>query len=527
MQATIQFAPTLAMNGLLQLRERRTDSNSVSTKGWLLVAALGGSLIIAAWADIWIMWVGYSRIALAIRSELSALVFAKATRRKDVKGKPRRATSKDTERVEALLLEPINSSFSAVNMIRSTSTVVPKDDVERNRESTINLISVDTKRVSDFLRDHFVLVQVAAKLIVGGIILVQLLGWLPVLAGFASFFPIVPLNIWTSKRFTDAQDDLMSNRDQKLMVLTESLQGIRQIKFSAQEREWQERINRIRGKELAILWRIFCLETVLCFCWILGPVLLSAVALAVYAALYESLPASVAFTSVTLFNSLEFTLGILPEFMTDGLEARSSLGRIQEYLRAPERGDYPIPERRIVFHKATISWPSDASTAKEDDRFVLRDVSLSILNKGLTVVTGPTGSGKSLFLASIIGEADLLDGMIRAPRTPLVKDRCDDIANKSDWIIDSATAFVAQIPWIENGTIKENILFHLPYDRGRYNKVIKSCALMKDLDVLPDGDDTDIGFNGINLSGGQRWRISFARALYSRAGILILDDIFR
>jgi len=50
--------------------------------------------------------------------------------------------------------------------------------------------------------------------------------------------------------------------------------------------------------------------------------------------------------------------------------------------------------------------------------------------------------------------------------------------------------------------------------------------LRKDLDLLEDGDDTDIGANGINLSGGQKWRLAFARALYSRAGILILDDIF-
>lgn len=85
---------------------------------------------------------------------------------------------------------------------------------------------------------------------------------------------------------------------------------------------------------------------------------------------------------------------------------------------------------------------------------------------------------------------------------------------------------MAQIPFIENATIKDNILFGLPFDAGRYRKVLSVCALEKDLDMLPDGELTDIGANGINLSGGQRWRVSFARAMYSRAGILILDDIF-
>jgi ABC-type sulfate/molybdate transport systems ATPase subunit len=85
---------------------------------------------------------------------------------------------------------------------------------------------------------------------------------------------------------------------------------------------------------------------------------------------------------------------------------------------------------------------------------------------------------------------------------------------------------VAQIPWIENATIRSNIIFGLPDDPARYRSVLEACALEKDLEALTDGDMTEVGANGINLSGGQRWRVTFARALYSRAGILILDDIF-
>ena len=69
-------------------------------------------------------------------------------------------------------------------------------------------------------------------------------------------------------------------------------------------------------------------------------------------------------------------------------------------------------------------------------------------------------------------------------------------------------------------------MFGLPFDAGRYEKTIESCALRKDVDTLPDGEHTEIGANGINLSDGQKWRLAFARALYSRAGILVLDDIF-
>ena len=318
----------------------------------------------------------------------------------------------------------------------------------------------------------------------------------------------------------------MKVRDQKMVVVTEALQGIRQIKFSAQEQQWQEKIGKKRDEELAIQWRVFCLDTILLSIWILGPVMLSAVTLAVYSVLNGGLSASVAFTSITIMGSMEVSLAVLPEVIADALEAWVSVKRIDEYLKAPERDPYIITSKVIGFEDASIAWPSD-SQEEDPDRFTLKNVNVQFPDKQLSVISGKTGSGKSLFLAAILGEADLLEGQVKVPQAPSSEERFDYKANKSDWIIDSAVAFVAQIPWIENATIKDNILFGLPYDSGRYKKILKCCALEKDLDLLPDGELTDIGANGINLSGGQRWRISFARALYSRAGILVLDDIFR
>ena len=99
-------------------------------------------------------------------------------------------------------------------------------------------------------------------------------------------------------------------------------------------------------------------------------------------------------------------------------------------------------------------------------------------------------------------------------------------ASPAQWIEPEATAFVAQTPWLENASIKDNILFGLPLRKGRYYSVLSASALSSDLAVLPDGDMTEIGARGINLSGGQQWRVSLARAFYSRAGILVLDDVF-
>jgi ABC-type multidrug transport system fused ATPase/permease subunit len=211
-------------------------------------------------------------------------------------------------------------------------------------------------------------------------------------------------------------------------------------------------------------------------------------------------------------------------------------------LRSPEKPENTLPGDSIIFNKVSVSFPSKTNGQEKDEdqdeegaeatrlalenRFVLRDLNLEFPNHRLSVISGPTGSGKSLLLASILGEVDVLEGNITVPRPPPLDQRFDSKASAADWIIPSCVAFVAQTPWIENMSIKDNILFGLPYDETRYNKVLEACALAKDLTLFDDGDLTEVGAQGISLSGGQKWRLTLARAFYSRAGILILDDVF-
>lgn len=350
-----------------------------------------------------------------------------------------------------------------------------------------------------------------------------MIGWIAVLSGFAVFVITLPLNIYASRIYAKTQGELMTLRDQKMVVITEALQGIRQIKFSALEQQWQSKIGATRTKELSKQWIVFCVNTILILIWILGPVMLSAVGLAVYAWLNGALSPAVAFTTITIFSQIEISLAVIPEVVAESLEAWVSLHRIESYLGTPEKDDYLHRAPQVAFWNASIAWPSDDP---DPDKFTLRDINLKFPKGKLSVISGQTGSGKSLLLAAIIGEADRKAGRVEVPLPPSPKDRHDFKANKSDWIIDSAIAFVAQTCFIENATIKENILFGLPYDSGRYRNVVAACALQKDLEMLEDGDKTDIGANGINLSGGQKWRLSFARAIYSRAGILVLDDVF-
>ncbi|KAI4250312.1 MAG: hypothetical protein LQ352_005379 [Teloschistes flavicans] len=516
------------MYKLLKLLEQRLEGEAAADhQAWIWVTTLGIAIIITAWLEAYMMWVVWARMGSPIRSELSALIFSKSTRRKDVKGQqtPRRGENtgmNDATEVNDNVAGDQAPSFSA------PSIAVPIDDefdevVQKSRQSMINLIAIDAKRISSFVECHYIFVQTIAKLATSSYFLIRLIGWRSLLAGFAASALSLPLNIWVSSSYGKTQSQLMRARDQKMAVMTEALQGIRQIKFSAFESQWQAWIGKRRAEEMALQRRSFALNSVLIGIWILGPVMLSAISLTVFAVLNGDLSPSIAFTTITIFGQIESTLAFIPELTSEGLEAWISLQRIGEYLDAPEREEYIVPSDEIVFEDATVAWPSD-SQGEHLDRFILKNIDLKFPARKLSVISGSTGSGKSLLLAAILGEADKISGTVRAPRAP--SQRYDYRANSANWIIDSAVAFVAQIPWIENATIRDNILFGLPFDKSRYDKIFSACALTKDLAILPDGELTDIGANGINLSGGQRWRITFARALYSRAGILVLDDIF-
>ena len=521
-----QFGPQFAMFNLLKLLEKRSDGAQVAEVTWAWVFGLGSFMIVTSLFENWLFWIVWSRLGLPIRAMLSTLVFMKSTRRKDVKG----VQKANEQTAQGGNIPAVNDSSGHRGEDTAPSGGKGDEDedeesMQKSRQSTINLVGVDSKRVSDFATYAYVFPGVATKLIVSMTFLYTLIGWKSLLAGLFTFALSVPVNIFVSKRYNKAQGDVMKLRDQKMAVVTEALQGIRQIKFSALEHQWQAKIGVKRNQELKVLWKIWIYETGLISIWIFGPVMLSAASLAVYTLLNGQLSPSIAFTTIAIFGQIEGTLAILPELTADALDAWVSINRIEKYLDAPEKVDCTVPSDAVSFENASIAWPSD-SQEEEVDRFILRDINLRFPNKELSVISGKTGSGKSLLLAAILGEVDKISGTIKVPKAPSLQDRFDHKATRGNWIIDSAIAFVAQIPWIENASIKDNILFGLPFDTGRYKTVLSVCALEKDLEMLPDGEMTDIGANGINLSGGQRWRVSFARALYSRAGILVLDDIF-
>lgn len=520
----LTFGPQLALFNILSALEGRGEEGWTPLRSWIWVLALGGFMMVYSAIEAWLFWSVWSKIAIPVNAELTAVVFAKSMRRKDAK-----YTKKSKEN------EDDSDSKKPAKAIQTEGESKEQEDdddedVKKSRQSIINLAAVDARRISDVTSFLYMIPSAILKIVIGCSFLVNVLGWQSAFAGLGVSVFIAPMNILGTRRYTNAQDKLMKLRDQKMAIVTEVLQGIRQVKFSALEGQWQEKIRQVRENELGALWTSFFYDVFLMAIWILGPIAFSSVSLTVYAIINGGLSASVAFTALSIFGALEMALAVLPEIITNLLEAEVSADRIDAYMDASEKVANTVRGESISFENATVAWPAEHHPEEEgeedEDRFQLRDLNFHLPKQGLSVISGRTGSGKTLLLASILGECDILGGTVKVPVPPALPDRFDHLATSANWTIDDAIAYVAQIPWIENASIRDNILFGLPFNEPRYRKVISACALEKDLEMLPDGELTDIGANGVNLSGGQRWRVSFARALYSRAGILVMDDIF-
>ena len=474
---------------------------------------------------------------MPLRSHLAAIVFEKAMRRKNVKGAgknkdkgPREQESGSGEQAE----DPNQQSKDSPDKAKDDNDGKGgggDTSGQKSRQAVINLIGIDAKRVSDFSLYMFMFPTSIIQLVISIWFLIALLGWKPLVIGILSVTATLPVNFIFSKLTLKTDEKLMKIRDEKLELVSEALNGIRQVKFSALETGWEKRILKVREKELATIWQLFKYNLVVDSLWNVVPSALALTSLGSYAWLNGGLTASVAFVSIGILGTLDFAIAALPGMIRYGIDAWVSLKRIEKFLGGPEIKNirtFSTERADVAFEDATLSWPVEDEEDKKDEsnQFVLRDVNLRFPPGELSVISGKTGSGKSLLLAAILGEAELLSGAIHVPQPPSLEERHDQKANPGNWILSSSMAYVGQQPWIENATLRDNILFGMPFDEERYEQTIVACALKKDIGALSDGDKTELGINGVNLSGGQKWRVTVARAVYSRAAILVLDDIF-
>uniref|UniRef100_A0A8C8BA77 Canalicular multispecific organic anion transporter 1 n=1 Tax=Otus sunia TaxID=257818 RepID=A0A8C8BA77_9STRI len=345
---------------------------------------------------------------------------------------------------------------------------------------TVNLMSADAQRFMDMANFVHQLWSSPLQIILSIVFLWGELGP-SVLAGIAVMVLLIPINGFLVAKAKAIQVRNMKNKDERMKIMSEILNGIKILKLFAWEPSFEKRVNEIRAHELKDLVNFSYLQSISIFVFTCAPFLVSLASFAVYVLVDENniLDAQKAFTAISLFNVLRFPMAMLPLVLSSLVQTNVSTARL-ELL--------PVGHRIAVrFSEATFAW----------------DVTLDIAPGSLVAVVGAVGSGKSSLVSAMLGEMENIKGHIN---------------------IQGSLAYVPQQAWIQNATLKDNILFGSELDEARYQQVIKACALLPDLELLPAGDQTEIGEKGINLSGGQKQRVSLARAVYSNADIYVLDD---
>ena len=199
-------------------------------------------------------------------------------------------------------------------------------------------------------------------------------------------------------------------------------------------------------------------------------------------------------------------------FLMEAVKLNVSLKRINTFLNCPDLDEDTgrttggsLTKNAVEMRQASFSW-SGGDEKTSGDESTLTKIDLAVGKGSLVAVVGHVGSGKSSLISAMLGEMNVVSGSINT---------------------NGKIAYVPQQAWMQNETLKNNITFGKKYNDNLYKKVIESCALIPDLQILQGGDQTEIGEKGINLSGGQKQRISMARAVYSNSDLYLLDDPLR
>uniref|UniRef100_A0A9J8CLD5 ATP-binding cassette, sub-family C (CFTR/MRP), member 3 n=1 Tax=Cyprinus carpio carpio TaxID=630221 RepID=A0A9J8CLD5_CYPCA len=378
---------------------------------------------------------------------------------------------------------------------------------EAKRSSTVgevvNLMSVDAQRFMDLTTFLNMLWSAPLQIILALFFLWRNLGP-SVLAGVAVMVLLIPFNAFIAMKTRTYQVEQMKHKDDRIKLMNEILNGIKVLKLYAWEVSFKEKILQIRQKELTVLRKTAYLSALSTMAWTSAPFMVALTTFAVYVTVDESnvLDAEKAFVSLSLFNILRFPLNMLPQVISSIVQASVSLKRIQDFLSHDELDPESVDRRNNASGNGADVVNGTFSWAKQDQA-TLDNINVMVPQGSLLAVVGHVGCGKTSLVSALLGEMEKQEGQIS---------------------IRGSVAYVPQQAWIQNATLRDNILFGRPYVEQKYRCVLEACALTPDLEVLPGGDQTEIGEKGINLSGGQRQRVSLARALYSDADVYLLDD---
>ncbi|XP_078503541.1 ATP-binding cassette sub-family C member 10-like [Lissotriton helveticus] len=385
----------------------------------------------------------------------------------------------------------------------------------------VNFISSDSEQLAGFcLAFHEVLV-LPTEFAITFYLLYHYVG-LVSLVGLGLILLLIPINKWIASCVMKNDFSLMKHKDTRLKLMTEILRGIQVIKFYAWEKHFVAKVNSIREKELQVLRTMKYLDAVCVYLSDALPQLVCTLIFTIYVLLGQQLSVAMVYPTFFLIDMLVMSLSKLPLMLTSIVEAKVSLDRIERFLQVPDQdvNSYYVTappsdqDLALEVREATFSWslPKESRVGKvdpkEEQKGALEIIidHLAVKKGALVGVVGKVGCGKSSLLAAITGELNRKGGCV------FISD------------LEHGFGFVAQEPWIQFATVKENILFGKRFNATFYQQVVEACALTDDLRMLPDGDQTKVGENGVTLSGGQKARIALARAIYQDKEIYLLDD---
>ncbi|KAI6887500.1 ATP-binding cassette glutathione S-conjugate transporter [Hortaea werneckii] len=371
----------------------------------------------------------------------------------------------------------------------------------------VNYMAVDTQRLQDLAQYGQMLWSAPFQITLCLVSLYQLVG-ISMLAGLGAMLAMIPINGFIARISKTLQKRQMKNKDARTRLMTEILNNMKSIKLYAWTTAFMNKLNFIRNdQELHTLRKIGAVTAIANFTWSTTPFFVSCSTFAVFVATSNApLTTEIVFPALTLFNLLTFPLAVLPMVITAIIEASVAVNRLTDYFTAPELQPDAVlrsepvgtGEESVRIRDATFTWNKDG------DRNVLQDINFSAHKGELSCILGRVGAGKSSFLETMLGDLYKIRGEV---------------------VMRGTSAYVAQSPWVMNASVRENVVFGYKWDPQFYDRTIKACALIEDFASLPDGDQTEVGERGISLSGGQKARLTLARAVYARADIYLLDDV--
>ncbi|KAK2366481.1 ABC transporter C family member [Trifolium repens] len=370
----------------------------------------------------------------------------------------------------------------------------------------MNYMIVDAYRIGEFPFWFHQTWTTILQLCIALVILFRTIG-LATLASLAVIVLTVICNYPLAKLQHKYQSKLMVAQDERLKASSEALVNMKVLKLYAWEKHFKNVVDCLRNAELKLLYAVQLRRTYNIFLFWASPMLVSTASFLACYLLNVPLNASNVFTFVATLRLVQEPITSIPDVIAVVIQAKVAFARIVSFLDAPELQGEKSKNRcfdenlkgTISIKSANFSWEGNASKA------TLRSINLEVRLGQKVAICGEVGSGKSTLLATILGEV---------PKT------------KGNIDVYGRFAYVSQTAWIQTGTIRDNILFGSELDDQRYQETLQRSSLVKDFELLPYGDLTEIGERGVNLSGGQKQRIQLARALYQNADIYLLDDPF-